>query len=193
MGSVGNQAPVGFCYQPSVFCSLLLNKTAPKLWTGERVGAAYRSAELLLTALTPAGWLNPLCLAESDVVPWSLQLQGKNQRCGKWLGERIKIFDVGQEFRLEGCGVLLMVGEGREVTVRKGQSFIQVCCSTKGIRCLEDGSLQKPYGYVNRSSTQTQMSLTSLVNFTQVEASPTVLSLSEEQKDFLSLHSTINT
>lgn len=74
MGSVGKEAPVGSCYQPSVFCSLLLNKTAPKLWTGEGVGAAYRSAELLLTALTPAGWLNPLCLAESAVVPWSLLL-----------------------------------------------------------------------------------------------------------------------
>ena len=55
MGSVGEEAPVGSCYQPSVFCSLLLNKTAPKLCTGEGVGAAYRSAELLLTALTPAG------------------------------------------------------------------------------------------------------------------------------------------
>lgn len=74
MGSVGNQAPVGSCYQPSVFCSSLLNKTAPKLWTGERIGAAYRSAELLLTALKPAGWLNPLCLAESAVVSWSLLL-----------------------------------------------------------------------------------------------------------------------
>lgn len=31
MGSVGKEAPVGFCYQPSVFCSLLLNKTALKL------------------------------------------------------------------------------------------------------------------------------------------------------------------
>lgn len=83
MGSVGEEAPVGSCYQPSVFRSLLLNKTAPKLWTGEGVGAAYRSAELLLTALTPAGWLNPLCLAESAVVPWSLLLSGGNQRCGE--------------------------------------------------------------------------------------------------------------
>lgn len=85
-----------------------------------------------------------------------------------------------------------MVGEGIKVTVRKAQSFIQVCCSTKGIYRLEDGSLQKPYGYVNRSSAQTQISLISLVHFTQVEASPTVLSFSEEHKDFLSLHSTID-
>lgn len=88
MGSVGKEAPVGSCYQPSVFCSLLLNKTAPKLWTGEGVGAAYRSAELLLTALTPAEWLNPLCLAESAVVPWSLLLGRKSEMWESGLGKR---------------------------------------------------------------------------------------------------------
>ena len=97
MGSVGEEAPVGSCYQPSVFRSLLLNKTAPKLWTGEGVGAAYRSAELLLTALTPAGWLNPLCLAESAVVPWSLLLsRRKSEMWGSGLRERSRPFIWGR-------------------------------------------------------------------------------------------------
>ena len=95
MGSVGEEAPVGSCYQPSVFCSLLLNKTAPKLWTGEGVGAAYRSAELLLTALTPAGWLNPLCLAESAVVPGASYSREK-EMWGSGLGKRSRPFVWGR-------------------------------------------------------------------------------------------------
>ena len=76
--------------------------------------------------------------------------------------------------------VLANDGEGLKVTGRKAQSFIQVSCSTKGTHPLEDGSQQKPYGCVTRSSAQTQISLTSLVNFTQVEASPAILSFFQE-------------
>lgn len=116
---------------------------------------------------------------------------GKDQDPSCWAG--IQAGRICRGTLILYLRVLFMKGKVIKGTVRKAQSFIQVSCSTKGIYHLEDGSLRKPYGYVNRSAAQTQISLTSLVNFTQVEASPTVLSFSEEHKDFLSLHSTIST
>lgn len=75
------------------------------------------------------------------------------------------------------------MGEGLKMTVRKAQSSVYFNCSPKRVYCLEDGSQQKPYGCVTRNSSQTEISLTSLVNFIQVQAASAVPSLSEEPKD----------
>lgn len=88
---------MGSCYQPSVFCSLLSNKTAPKLnWRGR--WSCIQISKAAANSSDACRMTQPSVPGRVSCGPLEPPTLGRKPE----IWRSIKILDLGHEFRLEG-------------------------------------------------------------------------------------------